>query len=164
MADIAATLTALIGREHDVAWWQMCVRATLILVFGLVLVRLAGKRVFGKWGAIDIMISVIIGSNLSRALTGTAPFVSTLVATTLLVVLHGLLVALAVRLPWLGPVLKGRPVRIVVDGEPDARAMRRHGIGRRDLEEGLRENGLTDCAQAREVWVERNGDISVIRR
>jgi len=164
MQELAETFRALIGREDAITWWQMCVRATLILLFGLVLMRVAGKRVFGKWGAIDIILSVIIGSNLSRALTGTAPFVETLAATTLLVLLHGALVMLAVRAPSLGPLLKGQAVRIVFDGEPDPKVMARHGVGPHDLEEGLRENGFTDCAEAKEVWVERNGDISVIKR
>jgi uncharacterized membrane protein YcaP (DUF421 family) len=164
MAEAANVLTALIGREHDIAWWQMSIRAVLVMLFGLVLVRFAGKRVFGRWGAIDIILSVIIGSNLSRAITGTAPFLETLIATAVLVALHGVLVRLAVRFPRLGPVLKGHPVRVVADGQPDARAMARHGLGRHDLEEGLREAGLTDPAQAQEVWIERNGEISVIKR
>ena len=142
----------------------MCVRAGLILVFGLALVRAAGKRVFGKWGAIDIILSVIIGSNLSRALTGTAPFWETLLATAVLVALHASLVALATHVRPLGPILKGHPVRIVHDGEPDHRIMRRHGIGEGDLEEALREGGVTDCKDVAEAWVERNGKISVIKR
>lgn len=155
----------LIGRDgQDLAWWQMCVRAVLILLFGLVLVRIAGKRVFGKWGAIDILVSIVIGSNLSRAITGNAPFFPTLAATAALLVAHAALTMLAVRLPWLGPLLKGKPQRIVRDGEPDEREMVRHGVGRHDLEEALRGSGLTRCEDAQEAWIERNGDISVIER
>ena len=161
LADLSAEL---IGRQDHVAWWQMCVRAALILAFGLALVRAAGKRVFGKWGAIDIILSVVIGSNLSRALTGSAPFWETLLATAALVVLHGGLVAAATRAHWLGPLLKGNPVRIVHDGKPDERTMRRHGIGAGDLEEALREGGAADCKDVAEAWVERNGKISVIKR
>jgi uncharacterized membrane protein YcaP (DUF421 family) len=157
-------LSQLVGQKDEVSWWQMCVRATLILAFGIALVRAAGKRVFGQWGAIDIILSVIIGSNLSRALTGTAPFWETVIATALLVALHATLVALAVRFHWLGPTLKGDAARIVLKGEPDHRAMRRHGIGEGDLEEALREGGVLDCKDVAEAWVERNGKISVIKR
>jgi uncharacterized membrane protein YcaP (DUF421 family) len=157
-------LSQLVGETENVNWWQMCVRATLILVFGIALVRAAVKRVFGQWGAIDIILSVIIGSNLSRALTGTVPLWETLIATTLLVALHAVLVSLAVRLRWLGPTLKGNAARIVLNGEPDDKAMRRHGVGEGDLEEALREGGVLDCKEVREAWVERNGKISVIKR
>jgi uncharacterized membrane protein YcaP (DUF421 family) len=164
MDGASEALHALIGVKDDIAWWQMCVRAALIFAFGLVLVRVAGKRVFGKWTAIDIVLSIIIGSNLSRALTGAAPFVETLVATAVLVGLHSALIMAGVRWPALGHLLKGRGVRLIKDGEADHRAMRRHGIGEHDLEEALRDHGLDDVAQVREAYLERNGDISVLKR
>ena len=158
-------LYRMIGRDGaDLAWWQMSARAVLIFAFGLVLVRAAGKRVFGKWTALDIVVSIIIGSNLSRALTGTAPFVETLVATAVLVGVHSLLIAVGVRWPALGHLLKGRGVRLIKDGEVDHRALRRHGIGGNDLEEALREAGLDDPSGVREAYLERNGDISVLKR
>lgn len=157
-------LHALIGREDgDISAWQMSVRAAIIFLYGLVLVRLAGKRVFGKWGAIDIILSIIVGSNLSRALTASAPFVETLVATTVLVVLHAALVMVATRAPALGPLLKGKPVRIVRDGACDEAVLRRHGVGEGDLHEALRCAGVARLEDVREAWVERNGKISVLK-
>ena len=155
----------LIGQDGgDIAWWQMSARAVLIFFFGLVLVRVAGKRVFGKWTALDIVVSIIIGSNLSRALTGAAPFVETVMATTVLVVLHSALIMAGVRWPALGHLMKGRGVRLIEDGRPDHQAMRKHGIGEHDLEEALHGAGLDDPAGVRAAYLERNGDISVLKR
>jgi uncharacterized membrane protein YcaP (DUF421 family) len=155
----------LIGRQGgDIAWWQMSLRAIIIFAFGIALVRIAGKRLFGRWGAMDIILSVIIGSNLSRCLTGNAPFIETLVATAALVLLHGMLAAAAVRLHWLGPLLKGAPVQIIRGGDADDRLLRRHGVGRHDLEEALREGGAKNLDDVDEAWIERNGDISVLKR
>jgi hypothetical protein len=40
----------LIGSDSgSISWFQMSVRGTLIFVIGLLFVRLAGKRLFGKW-------------------------------------------------------------------------------------------------------------------
>ena len=165
LADACDAFYRLIGRDGaDLAWWQMSARAALIFAFGLILVRAAGKRVFGKWTAIDIVLSIVIGSNLSRALTGAAPFVETLIATAVLVLLHSLLIAASVRWPRLGHMLKGRGVRLVRDGEVDHAALRRHGIGEQDLQEALREAGLDDASKVREAYLERNGDISVLKR
>lgn len=158
-------LYELIGRDGgDITWWQMSVRAAIVFFFGLVLVRAAGKRVFGKWTALDIVLSIIIGSNMSRALTGNAPFVETLIATSALVALHSLLIMASVRVPALGHLLKGRGVRLIEDGRTDHRAMRRHGIGEQDLEEALRQAGLDDPSGVRTAYLERNGDISVLKR
>ena len=163
--DVAETFRHLIGPDsNEIAWWQMSIRAGLIFLFGLTLVRLAGKRVFGRWGAMDIILSVVIGSNLSRALTGAAPFLQTLAATTVLVLLHAALAALAARVRWIGPGFKGTPACLMSDGRLDEHALRRHGLGRHDFEEALRASGVTDPGQVREAWIERNGGISVIRR
>lgn len=143
---------------------QMSARAVLVFAYGVALVRLAGKRLFGKWGAMDIIVSVIIGSNLSRALTGNAPLVQAMVASAVLVGLHAALAALAARADRLGPLLKGRACRIVKDGRLDARAMRRHGVGEHDLEAALRAANLRTLDEVDEVWIERNGDVNVIKR
>ena len=155
----------LIGRTGDeLAWWQMTVRAVLIFLFGIILVRFAGKRIFGKWGAMDIVLSIVIGSNLSRALTGAAPFGETLLATAALVALHAGLAAAAVRVPGLGPLVKGRAACLTPQGALDEAALRRHGVGRNDFEEALRGAGVASSEDVAEAWIERNGDISIIRR
>jgi uncharacterized membrane protein YcaP (DUF421 family) len=151
------------GHGGAISWPQMLARTLLVFAFGLLLVRLAGKRVFGKWGALDIIVAVIIGSNLSRTLTGNAPLVETLAATALLVILHALLTHAAVHLPALGPVLKGRSALLIRDGEIDSGALRRHGVGGHDLEQALHCAGLTGPQRVKAAYLERNGEISVIR-
>lgn len=158
-------LSAVFGDDDgELTAAQMSARAVLVFAYGTVLVRLAGKRLFGKWGAMDIIVSVMIGSNLSRALTGNAPLVQVMVASAALVGLHAAFAFFAARADWLGPLLKGRACRIVKDGRPDRRAMRRHGVGGNDLEAALRSSNLKSLDEVDEVWVERNGDVSVIKR
>ena len=162
--DWAETVRTLFGERGDISWWQMSLRAVLIFAFGLALVRLAHKRIFGKWGAMDIVVSVIIGSNLSRAITGTAPLFETMTATAVLVAIHSLLSDAAARWNVLGPILKGRSARLITDGVVDLREMRRHAIGERDLAEALRKDGVDDVSKVRAAWLERNGEISVLTR
>jgi uncharacterized membrane protein YcaP (DUF421 family) len=81
----------IFGPTGHISWWQECARAALIFAYGLALVRLAGRRVFGRWAALEIVVAIIVSSNLSRTLNGTAHLGGTLAATTLLMVLHWLL-------------------------------------------------------------------------
>lgn len=91
-------LHSIIGDQGDeISALQMSLRAVLIFVLGVLIVRFAATRAFGKWSPLDIIFAVIVGSNLSRALTGSAPFVPTLTATVILVALHGLLAMGAAR-------------------------------------------------------------------
>lgn len=164
-ADALALADAVFGiREDELSWAQMCARAAIVFVFGVALVRIASKRVFGKWGALDIIVSVMIGSNLSRALTGSAPLVPTMAASLLLVFLHAGLSFVAARASFLGYFVKGEASRLVCDGAIDEKAMRRHGLGRRDLDEALRCAGVDDVSKVSSAWLERNGSISVVKR
>lgn len=157
------TLHAFIGTEgQDIGSLQMSLRATVIFILGVLIVRFAATRAFGKWSALDIILAVIVGSNLSRALTGSAPFLPTVIATILLVVLHGMLAMAAARWSWLSTITKGASIPLVRDGQMDEAAMRRAGIGQGDLRMALRAAGHNDLDRVRSASLERNGDISVI--
>jgi uncharacterized membrane protein YcaP (DUF421 family) len=156
-------LHALIGSEGaPISWWQMSLRGILIFCVGVLAARVAASRAFGKWSPLDIIFAVIVGSNLGRAMTGSAPFVATLVATLALVALHTALARAAARWSWLSFLVKGGRVRLVDNGEADRAAMRSVGIGDGDLQMALRTHGHTDLKQVRGAYLERNGDITLI--
>ena len=71
-------LDDVFGSTVGITWWQECARAALIFCYGLLLVRLAGRRIFATWSALDIVVAIVTGSTLSRALTGNAPLFGTL--------------------------------------------------------------------------------------
>lgn len=155
----------LIGTEGQaISWWQMSLRACLIFVIGVLIVRFAATRAFGKWSALDIILAVVVGSNLGRAMTGNAPFIPTLVATCILLALHDLLIRASARWAWLSLITKGRSVQLVEDGLPLESAMRRSGIGERDLHLALRSAGHEGLDDVQSVTLERNGDITVVAR
>jgi uncharacterized membrane protein YcaP (DUF421 family) len=157
------TFYMLIGREADtIAWWQMLIRTVLIFAYALALYRILPRRAFGGSAAVDIVLTVIISSNLSRALTGNAPLVETMMATTLMGVLHYLLAVAARhsnRFSWL---IKGRALLIIQDGELVEDALRAAQIGDRDVMENLRLKGISEVQAVREGRVERNGEFSVL--
>ena len=154
---------AVIGPENgEAAWWQLCVRALILFAVGLLFVRIAGRRTFSHATPLDIVVAVIVGSNLSRAMTGKAPFVGALAATLLLVILHRLLALATVRRSALSGVLKSQPAVLVRDGQVDEDALARHGLSRDDLLEGLRLQQAEGPESVRLATLERGGRISVI--
>ena len=157
------SLNAIFGPDQGISWEQECARAVLIFFYGLLLVRIAGRRVFGRWSAIDIVVSIIIGSNLSRALTGTAPLWGTLAATTLLMALHFALAHAVVRSRWLSRLVEGGPIRLAEGGKADEQAMRRQGVSLADLHEALRDKGLEHVDQTRLINLEPSGNVTVLK-
>ena len=49
---------------------QVALRAVLTFVVTVAVVRLGDKRLFGKGTAFDLVVSIMIGSVMSRAITG----------------------------------------------------------------------------------------------
>ena len=155
--------TLLFGSIGHVSWLQECARVAVIFGYGLVIVRIAGRRVFGKWAALDIVVSVIVGSNLSRALTGQASLSGTLAATSVLMALHWLLAQAVARSAWLAGVLEGASIELGGGGSMDQAAMRRHSVSHRDLEEALHRSSIEDVGNTRRVVLEPSGKINVLK-
>lgn len=153
-----------LGRESDnLTVPQTVLRTVAVYVFAVLAVRLGSRRFLGKASAFDVVVAITIGSILSRAVDGSSPFLIALVSVAALVGMHGLLAALANRLRWFGPLVKGSPVLLVRDGQVDLRGMRRSGVSQGDLEEALRLQARdTDLSRVRAAYLERNGSISVL--
>ncbi|MBN8808266.1 MAG: DUF421 domain-containing protein [Sphingomonas sp.] len=141
---------------------QFCARALILFFYGLLCIRIAGRRTFSNLSPLDIIVAVVVGSNVSRAMTGKAPFVPALAATLLFVILHRVIAMATVRSNFLSKFVKGSAVTLLRGGEPDRQAMLRHHISDDDLLEGLRMEQLENPADAELATMERGGKISVI--
>lgn len=158
------TLDTIFGPTGNVTWAQECARAALIFVYGLVLVRIAGRRVFGHWTAVDIIVAIVTGSTLSRALTGNANLFGTLAATTLLMALHWAVAHVSARSALLSRLVEGPPVQLSEHGLLDPEMLRRHAISPATLEQALRGAGVETLTGARLVVLEPSGKISVLKK
>ena len=108
----------LIGRDSEIIhWWQMTIRAFLIFSLTLLVIRLGASRIYSKFGSLDIVLAIILGSTLSRTLTGNAPFLPTLSAALILVLVHLLLVKLSLSNERFGELVKGKEIQLVMNGE-----------------------------------------------
>ena len=153
----------LIGPDTgDATVGQLCFRAAILFVFGVLCIRIAGRRTFSQITPLDIIVAIIIGSNISRAMTGKAPFFPGLAATLVVVILHRLLAMATLWSAPLARLLKSAPVVLVREGVADAAAMRRHAISPADLAEALRMEQVEDVTGARLAVLEAGGKISVI--
>lgn len=149
----------------ELTWGQIAARAITVFVVGLILVRLAVRRFLGESAGFDVLLVIVLGSVLSRAITGPAPFFETLGAALLLVVLHRIVAAVACRWSAFSRLVKGDAVVLVKEGRVLEDALRSAGISRDDLEENVRLNAnIATIAEVAEARLERNGQISVVRR
>lgn len=154
---------SLVGQDAEtITWWQMSIRAGVLFLVGLLYVRLSDRRAFGKFGALDIILAIIVGSNISRAITATVPFIPTVTATAVLMLIHVVFTHIACHSEAFGGLIKGRAKALMNDGVLDRRAMLVSGITERDLLEAARLKGKPDLSSFRDAYLERNGSISLI--
>ena len=160
------TFHQIVGKSaENILWWQMICRGILIFFYTLFLVRFGGRRIFGKTTSFDIVLGVILGSTLSRALTANASFFPTLAVTAVLVVLHRMLGTLARHSQTVANLIKGTEVRLVEDGKIREEDLKKANLTVHDLMECLRLNGGTmNVEDVKAAFLERSGDVSVVSR
>src|SRR5215813_3163488 len=109
-------METIFGSEHNFGLWQECARAVLIFFYGLVLLRLSGRRTFADWSALDVILSIIVGSALARAMTGNAPLPGTLAAAATLTALHVLIAFFVARNKRFSLIIEGGPIELGAHG------------------------------------------------
>ena len=86
---MTATLIAIFGVKDHLGIAQECARAVLIFCYGLVMLRLTGRRTFGHWSALDIVISIVGEVALSALGAGAGTRLAVMVLFALLMGLDG---------------------------------------------------------------------------
>lgn len=143
----------------------MALRTVIVYAVTLVLVRLGSRRLLAKPSAFDVIVAIMVGSIMSRAINGSAPFAPTLIAGAVLLLMHWVFAALAVRMHWFSAALKGSRIALVRDGKVLTDGMQRASITDEDLAEALRlQMHDEDPSNVQVAYMERSGDISVVPR
>lgn len=156
-------LFGLGGESGDATALQTLLRTILIYAATLAIVRLGSKRFLSQATAFDTIVAIMLGSVMSRAISGSSPFFLTLLAGATLVGLHWLMAALALRFDWFGTLVKGNAILLIEDGKIQPEGMRRARLSEHDLKQALRmQNNHTDPANIKTAYLERSGKISVI--
>ena len=152
----------IVGPDDGPDLAQLCMRAVFLFLFGIFCIRVAGRRTFAQYSPLDIIVALIIGSNISRLMMAKAPIVSGMAVTLLLVLLHRAFALALLRWDWLGRIVKGPAIKVIVDGRVDPTALRRANLSEADLLEAIRMEQVADPAGVALAMVEAGGKVSVV--
>jgi len=160
-------MDALFGTAHSVTVAQECLRALIIFLYGLIMLRLSGRRTFARMSALDFIITIVAGSVLAQAMTGSVPMGPAMVGVAVLIFLHALVAIFVARSESVSRLIEGKPIPLARDGVLDEEARIACKISRSDLAEALREkglDGLKELHRTTSLQLEPSGKISVIKR
>lgn len=164
---IALLLEAVFGGDtpaQPLTWLQIAARAVAIYIIGIALIRLGKSRMLSRLSAADVLMGLVLGSLLSRGVTGNASMSGTTAACLALVGIHWLFTRIACHSGWFGNLVKGHGRVLVRDGQILTGALRTHHLTRHDLEEQMRLHGIRAVEEIEEAHKERSGEISMIKR
>ena len=153
------------GQPKELTLWQLCVRAFIIFILGLAMVRVGDRRSLSEKTGFDTLFLVLIGAVLARAINGSAAFLTTIGCAFFLMVVHRIFAFVACRSHAFGKLIKGEEVKLVTNGTVDWKNMKKHLVSKHDLEEDLRLNAAAeDLEKIKTARLERSGDISFIKK
>ena len=143
---------------------ELFLRGTAMYWFLFVIFRFVVRRDVGSVGVADILILVIVADAAQNALSGEYNSVAdgcVLVGT--LIFWNVLLDRLSFRYPWFRRVATSPPLCIVRDGKLLWRNMRKEYITEEELWAQLREQGVDTLDDVKAVYLETDGQFSVIK-
>ena len=151
-------------QAKDLNSLQVGLRAVIVFVAALIIVRVGHRRFMSKMSAFDVILGFVLSSMLARAINGSAPFLPTMVGGLVLVLLHRLFSVISFYSDTFGCLVKGNAKTLVQNGVRDQAALRSEGISDKDLLEEIRLNGnLSSWQEAKTATLERNGQVSVVK-
>jgi len=163
MLDIIDQILGLSAQTRDITILQMSARAVVVFFFAIAIIRIGDERFMGRHTALDVLLGIVFGSVVSRAISGTAPFFPTLAACMVLVALHWIISALSQYSGKFAFIFTGRSRPLIIDGELDRKQMHLTHISEADLREAVRAHGKNvDLSLVKRATLERNGSISIV--
>ncbi|MFN3725480.1 MAG: DUF421 domain-containing protein [Allosphingosinicella sp.] len=145
--------------------WEIGLRATVVYIALLLLVRLVPKRNAGQISPNDLLTVIVIGGIGTEAIMGGSTSVGdTLLLIAIVVAWAYLLDALEYRIPAVQKLLRHRQTMLIDRGRMIRPNMRRELVTEQELMAVLREEGIDDVALVKSACLEADGEISVIRK
>ena len=154
----------LLGEGTKLDALQMGCRALSMFFITLLLIRISGMRAFGQKSAFDSIIVIMLGAILSRAVVGVSPFVPTVIASSVLAIVHRLIAIAAVYSDKIGRLVKGEKNILYKENQVIKKNMLLCSVSMKDMLEEIRlRTNQETLENILQVTMERSGKISVIK-
>ncbi len=143
--------------------WEFVVRASIVYVALLLLLRFTGKRQVGQLSPFDLVLLLIISNGVQNAMNGGDSSVTGgLILAGTLVGLNWLVSAAMLRSKKAEAFLEGRPIVLVHHGHVDPKALRQAQMTIHELHAALRAEGMIGPDEVLIAFLENNGKVTVV--
>jgi uncharacterized membrane protein YcaP (DUF421 family) len=146
-------------------WWHFLVRAAVVYVFLLFILRLTGKRQVGQLAPFDLVLLLVLSNAVQNSMNGgDNSLTGGLISASTLVGLNWLVGWLTFRSKRLEALIEGRPTILIHDGKVHYDALAKIQMTIHELKGALRAEGCAGEEEVRFAVLENNGHVTVIPR
>lgn len=150
--------------ELQAPWWEFVVRATVVYLVLLAMVRFTGKRTVGQFTPFDLIVVMLLSEAVSGSLSGQDDSLQGgLIVAATLVVLDVAIALATSRSTKMDAVLQGNPVLIGRDGVIYDEVLKHQRVPRSDVEKALR-GADCDLEDMRMAILEADGNINIMKK
>ena len=149
--------------ELSMPVWEYLLRAVVVYVVLLAMIRISGKRTMGQFTPFDVLLIVLLGNAVQNALLGSdQSLIGGLLLAGVLIALNWSTGFLASRSRRAEKIIEGVPVVLAKDGKVFEDVLRRELVSFNDFQEALRQSGEIALHDVRWAILETDGRISVV--
>lgn len=148
----------------DTAIAETIIRGTVMYWFLFLVLRFVLRRDVGSPGIMDFLFVVLLGDAAQNAMIGEgmSPTDGMILIATL-VAWNYTLDYLAYQFPKIDRIISARRICLIKDGKKNFRNIRREFITHEELGSKIHQEGLENISQVKRMWLESNGEITVIK-
>lgn len=144
---------------------SVVLRASVIYLALLVLLRIGGRRELAQLTPADVLLLLLLSEAVSPAITGGNDSVlAGLAAAAILIALTFAIGWLTFRSPKFEALVEGNSVLLVREGRPIPEQLRSMRITNQQLKTFLHEHGLIRMDQVAAAYVEPSGRVTIVKK
>jgi uncharacterized membrane protein YcaP (DUF421 family) len=149
--------------ELHLSLGEKVLRAVIIYLFLVVMLRLVGKRELSQLNTLDFVVLLAVANAVQNGLIGPDNSVTgAIVGAAVLFAVDGALAFVLFRQKRLQRIVEGSPTLLIRDGEVLEDQLRREELTHDDLLVELQAAGAQTVDDVRMAWLEPSGKVIVI--
>jgi uncharacterized membrane protein YcaP (DUF421 family) len=149
----------------NISLLEVALRTVIIYVLVLAGIRLTGKREVGQMASYELVLILLLANAVQNAMTGPdTSLTGGIVGACTLLLANVMITRISSRSRKIRTVLEGTPTILIHQGKIMNKNMEKENIAHEELEQALREHGVSASADVGIAVLEVDGTISVLKK
>jgi len=150
---------------HDVSWWEFIVRASVVYLVVMALLRMGGKRQVGQMGMAQLVALLLISNAVQNAMNGNDGSITGGIILAIVIMMWSYVfeVVTARSKRWEN-LIQGRPTVLIRNGKVLQESLRRERLSPTELRAALRKQGMHELSAVDNAILESAGYNSIRKK